>query len=255
MMVSLSVQLIFIVLLVAFNIEYGSQKQIIDLTWDFEEKSIYWPGALQFNFTKKIASSRRGFWYASNEFQAAEHGGTHLDAPYHFDKEGWKVSDIPIQRFFANAIMVDLSAKVETGGPDYTVDKKLLEDKLKAFEPIQNNTVLLIKYGWSKYWPDKAKYLRPDDEGLHFPGLSNNSATLIANDGRFVGIAVDTASGDAGYSKNFEVHRILLGKRLYILENTKMTENIPDKTFSLVVAPMKLMEGTGAPVRIFAVIN
>lgn len=40
------------------------------------------------------------YWASSNEFEAAEHGGTHIDAPYHFNKEGWKVDDIPFERFF-----------------------------------------------------------------------------------------------------------------------------------------------------------
>lgn len=40
------------------------------------------------------------YWASSNEFEAAEHGGTHMDAPYHFNKEGWKVDDIPFERFF-----------------------------------------------------------------------------------------------------------------------------------------------------------
>lgn len=37
--------------------------------------------------------------YAMNEFCAAEHGGTHLDAPYHFYEHGWKVGEIPLDRF------------------------------------------------------------------------------------------------------------------------------------------------------------
>lgn len=35
--------------------------------------------------------------YAANEFAAAEHGGTHLDAPYHFYKEGLHVGELPLK--------------------------------------------------------------------------------------------------------------------------------------------------------------
>ncbi|XP_044761355.1 kynurenine formamidase-like [Coccinella septempunctata] len=255
-MVPFLIQFVLMFFMVAYKIAYGTEQKIVDLTWEFDEKTIYWPGFQKFNYTKKIGTSESGYWYAGNEFQAAEHGGTHLDAPYHFIKDGWKVADIPINRFFANAIMVDFSSEVEAHGSDYIVDAKLLESKLKSFEPIQNNTVLLIKYGWSKYWPDKKQYMRLDDEQVgHYPGLDNSSATVIANDDRFIGIAVDTSSADAGISENYAAHRILLGRNMYILENTKMVEHFPEKMFTLVVAPMKLTEGSGAPVRIFAVLT
>ena len=38
---------------------------------------------------------------AYNSFETGEHVGTHLDAPYHFSKTGWKLGDIPEERFFA----------------------------------------------------------------------------------------------------------------------------------------------------------
>lgn len=86
---------------------------------------------------------------------------------------------------------------------------------------------------------------------------------------------MDTASADAGISRMNQVHRIISAKNIYILENLKMTENFPgkyaflmififklkhsmhpaEKMFTLVVAPIKITEGSGAAVRIFAVIT
>lgn len=62
------------------------------------------------------------------------------------------------------------------------VDSTLLMAKMEKFEPVQNNTVLLIKYGWSKYWPDEKKFMRIDEEGtLHFPGEKHLSNLLSKN--------------------------------------------------------------------------
>lgn len=41
------------------------------------------------------------FRYAANEFCCGEHGGTHLDAPYHFYKYGWKAGNIPLEKLIA----------------------------------------------------------------------------------------------------------------------------------------------------------
>jgi kynurenine formamidase len=35
-----------------------------------------------------------GYFYASNDFEASEHGGTHLDAPIHFARGGWTSAEI-----------------------------------------------------------------------------------------------------------------------------------------------------------------
>lgn len=71
---------------------------LIDLSYPFDEDTVYWVDSIPFRFTRKMSTEV----YAANEFEVSEHGGTHFDAPYHFNKEGWKVGDIPIDRFFVN---------------------------------------------------------------------------------------------------------------------------------------------------------
>ncbi|ODN00638.1 Kynurenine formamidase [Orchesella cincta] len=38
------------------------------------------------------------YWLAMFSFCMGEHGGTHVDAPYHFNPLGWKLSEIPVER-------------------------------------------------------------------------------------------------------------------------------------------------------------
>ena len=40
----------------------------------------------------------KGYFYSANRFTAAEHGGTHIDAPYHFSKEGNTLDAVPLDR-------------------------------------------------------------------------------------------------------------------------------------------------------------
>ena len=59
--------------------------RLIDLTHPFSPETIYWPTAKPFTFEKVSAGvTPGGYYYAANNFSAAEHGGTHLDAPIHF---------------------------------------------------------------------------------------------------------------------------------------------------------------------------
>ncbi len=55
---------------------------VIDLTHSFDAETIYWPTAEGFELTVDARGpTEGGYYYEANSFSAAEHGGTHLDAP------------------------------------------------------------------------------------------------------------------------------------------------------------------------------
>lgn len=61
--------------------------QWIDLTYDLSAATIYWPTAKPFKLhTVSEGMTEKGYYYAAYEFCAAEHGGTHIDAPIHSPK-------------------------------------------------------------------------------------------------------------------------------------------------------------------------
>ena len=61
----------------------------IDLTHPFNEESVYWPTAEIFELEEVFHGQTEGGWYyTAYNFSAAEHGGTHLDAPIHFAEGG-----------------------------------------------------------------------------------------------------------------------------------------------------------------------
>ena len=71
----------------------------VDLTYPFDSSTIYWPTAKPFRL--EVVSAQRtpaGYYYAANNFAAAEHGGTHLDAPLHFAEGKLSTDQIPITR-------------------------------------------------------------------------------------------------------------------------------------------------------------
>src|SRR5438094_9685734 len=94
----------------------------VDLTYAFDSTTIYWPTAKPFRL--EVVSAQRtpaGYYYAANNFAAAEHGGTHLDAPVHFAEGKLSADQIPVTQLIGPAIVVDLRPDVERGGPDYRV--------------------------------------------------------------------------------------------------------------------------------------
>src|SRR5262249_14281874 len=64
--------------------------RVIDLTHPFDAHTVYWPNAPSGFQLEQLhfGPSDAGFFYAAYRFCAPEHGGTHLDAPIHFSKDG-----------------------------------------------------------------------------------------------------------------------------------------------------------------------
>ena len=65
-------------------------------------------------------------------------------------------------------------------------------------------------------------------------------------------VGIDTASLDYGPSQDFIAHQILNGANIPGLENVANLEQLPEKGFLVVVLPMKIAGGSGAPCRVVA---
>ena len=231
--------------------------KIVDLTYPFDERTIYWPTEKGVHWEKEIwGASPGGYWYASGKFASAEHGGTHLDAPLHFGQGKWPIDEIPIERLMAPAVVVDI-ARACARDRDYNLSVQDLAAWEKAHGRIPDGVILLVRSGWGKYWPDKKQYLGTDKPGdtanLHFPGISPEAADFLAHQRKIYGVGIDTASIDHGPSKDFMTHRVLNGAGIYGLENLANLDKVPETGARLIALPMKIKGGSGGPVRIVAV--
>jgi hypothetical protein len=74
-----------------------AHSHLIDLTYSFDESTLYWPTADGFKWHKdQWGPSPGGYFYASASYGASEHGGTHLDSPLHFAEGHPGTDQIPI---------------------------------------------------------------------------------------------------------------------------------------------------------------
>jgi kynurenine formamidase len=249
-------RLVFCLLLLTFRFVGASQP--IDLTYSFDEETIYWPTSKGFEWTPvQHGKTPAGYFYSSADYAANEHGGTHLDAPVHFREDGPSVDQIPVTKLIGPAVVVDVSAAC-VHNPDYRVSAGDLIQWEKQHGRIPDGAILLIRTGWGKYWPDKKRYLgtdKPGDiAGLHFPGISREAAEFLVKQRKINGAGIDTASIDYGQSKDFIAHQILSAAGIYNLENVANLERVPATGATLIALPMKIRRGTGAPVRIVAMV-
>jgi len=236
-----------------------AKARVVDLTHAFDEKTIYWPNSPStFKLTKLAdGATEDGYYYRMNSFCAPEHGGTHLDAPSHFAKDGWTADQIPLAKLVAPGVVLDVS-KQASSDPDY----RLTAADVRAFEKIHGaipaGAIVLLRTGWGSRWPDRKRYLGDDTPGetshLHFPSYGRESAELLVKDRHVAALGLDTASIDYGPSKDFIVHQIANGANVPGLENIANLEEVPEIGAWIVALPIKIAGGSGGPLRIVALL-
>ena len=233
----------------------GGFRAVVDLThavnakvptYELAEKSAYQ--------AKTVATIDKDKYFARN-ISLPEHYGTHLDAPAHFARGLWTVDQIPVERLIAPLVVLDVTTKVKSN-PDYQVSVEDIAKWEQTNGQIPPGVVVITRTGWESRWDSTKDYRNADAKGvMHFPGYSADAAKFLVEGRNVLGLGIDTLSIDYGPSPDFPVHQYTLAHSLYHLENVANLDRVPQSGAIVVVAPMKLEGGSGAPVRILALLH
>ena len=237
-----------------------SEYHLVDLSHPYNSDTLYWPTSPSSFERRELAfgETDRGYFYSAFSICTPEHGGTHLDAPQHFAADGFPTDAIPLENLIAPAIVIDVSKKA-AADRNYRLsarDVRLFEDQHGRIKP---GDIVLLRSGWSQYWPHAKSYLGDDTPGdaskLQFPSYGEDAARLLVEERKVAILGVDTASIDFGKSQDFVVHRVAATRNVSGLENLTNLHRLP-ATGSLVLAlPMKIEGGSGGPVRVVALVR
>jgi kynurenine formamidase len=234
--------------------------QIIDLTHAFDSETIFWPTEEGFVLEKgPEIETEQGYHYAAHRFRMAEHGGTHIDAPIHFYENRWTLDEIPLDRLVGPAVLVDVASQCAENR-DYRVSIADFEAWERHHGRIPGASIILIRTGFGRFWPDRKLYLGTEERGdaavakLHFPGLAPDAARWLIAERHIHAVGLDTPSIDYGQSKKFETHRILFEANVPAFENLAGLDALPASGFTVVALPIKIRGGSGGPLRAIAIL-
>jgi kynurenine formamidase len=202
-----------------------------DLTHTLDSDAVFWPTAAEYRHEEVAHGDTDGGWfYNSYDISLSEHGGTHLEAPEHFAKGAQTTEEVPLSRLIGSAAVIDVSRSA-AADRDYLFTAQDILDWEKANGPLPEGAIVLFHTGFDKFWPDREKYMGTALRGqegvaaLHFPGLSQKAAELLANERKVAAVGLDTPSLDYGQSKDFIAHRILLAKNIPGFEKSPISGN------------------------------
>jgi kynurenine formamidase len=167
----------------------GNQCNVIDLSYPLDENTIFWPGGEGFNLCMNCCKSEEyGYDYAAGKITCSEHGGTHVDAPFHFNAKGKFVDQIPITDLVGPCKIIDIKSSCNSN-PNYTLGLQDIINFENEHGQLQNGDLVLIRTGWhSRYSGGPAHYLGFDEKingpysnssVLRFPAIGKEAAEIL----------------------------------------------------------------------------
>jgi kynurenine formamidase len=170
-------------------------------------------------------------------------------------RDGDDVASIPPARLVGPLRVVDKTAET-AADPGYLLTAQNLQDHEAEHGPIEPGTWIVFRTGWGSRANDEAAFLNAGDEGPVTPGPDVEASRWLADHPNIVGFGVETVGIDAGaaggFDPGFPVHNFLLGAGRYGLTQLANADRLPPTGALIVVAPLKLVDGTGSPARVLA---
>src|SRR5207342_2495195 len=145
-------------------------------------------------------------------------------------ESGRTTEQIPLEQLIAPAVVIDVRTQT-SADRDYRLTRADVMQFEKSHGTITAGTIVLLRTGWSRHWPDAKAYLGDDTPGdaskLSFPSYGAESARLLVDERAVAALGIDTASIDYGRSTDFQVHRIAAARNVPGFENLTNLDRVP----------------------------
>jgi kynurenine formamidase len=237
--------------------------EVVDLTQPLSESTpvielpppyVNSPGLSRRELARYDARNPLARW---DVLELGEHTGTHLDAPIHWvtGRDGKDLASIPAEQLVGPAVVIDKSAEVAQD-PGYLLTVSDLEAFEAEHHEIPAGAWVLLRTGWDQRAASKESFLNVGPDGPVTPGPDVDASRWLAEAREINGFGVETVGPDAGAAGGFDppwpAHYFLLGAGRCTLSSLANLAKLPATGALLVVAPLKLVDGTGSPARVLA---
>jgi kynurenine formamidase len=200
------------------------------------------------------------FW-AWNWLKVGEHSGTHFDAPHHWitgkDYADGYTDTLPVQKLIAPVNVLDFSKEC-AADPDFLLTVAHIQAWEEKHGAINAGEWVVLRSDWDKRADDEAAFLNADDTGPHTPGPTAEAIDYLIGKG-IVGWGSQCIGTDAGQAGGmtppFPAHNLLHKNNRYGLASLANLDKLPARGAILIAAPLKIVQGTGSPIRALALVQ
>jgi len=243
----------------------AGEVEIVDLTQPLSESTpiIHLPEPFANTPGLKVHDisrfDERGPAWAWRWLEMGEHVGTHFDAPSHWitGRDKADLATLPARDLVGPVVVLDRVAETEAD-PDYLLTIEDIERFEAEHGALPAGSWLFLRTGWDARAEDAESFLNVVSGQPHSPGIDAACARYLAEQSPVIGVGVETVGIDAGAAGGFDppfpVHTFMLGAGKYGVTQLANLARLPATGAAVVVAPIKLVGGTGSPVRVLALV-
>ncbi|MHC1575581.1 MAG: cyclase family protein [Candidatus Methanogasteraceae archaeon] len=195
---------------------------VIDITRTLGLDTVSFPDDADFSESHTRASG-----YALSRLVMSSHSGTHIDAPLHFFEGGKSLDEVPVERFFLDADVIEIESPTSV-----TVSE------LNSY-PVEPGQAVLFKTSNSD--------LPREQFRENFVYIESDAARWLVDKGVSL-VGIDYISVERYDDIDFPAHLTLLGAGALILEDIDLRSVEPGQ-YQLTCLPIKTVHADGAPCR------
>ena len=214
-------------------------QKVVDLSVPVDARTVVYPGDPSPRFEVHSTIERDGFNLLQIHF--GSQSGTHVDAPYHFEEDGLRIDEVPVDRFVGPGVVVD----ARDLGPRGEITWEHIAPVAGRIEP---GVVVLLRTGWSRFYGDPRYFEHPFLGSYACERLLGLGARTFCIDA----INIDETPDDEHPGVGFPCHHLISRLDGVIGENFRF-DDLPDGDFLVACTPVRLSGADGGPVRAVAI--
>jgi len=220
--------------------------EFVRLSYDIRGGDPGWPGNFTYEY-EQVSSTARGDVANFGILHVLNHFGTHLDAPNHFNPNGIKIAQVPIDRFvYERPVVVDLEKE----------DRELVtraELEAHAAE-LAEADLLVLRSGWSRVRAEDPERYANDG-----PAVATAACEyLIDGFPRLKAVAMDWISlaTPKRMDEGVPAHQVLCGvgrggRYVIIIEDVDLSR-LPERVKRIYAVPLFAQVSDSSPCTVFA---
>lgn len=179
----------------------------------------------------------QGDWHIMSEVIMWSHVGTHLEAPFHYLRDGKDVSEISLSRLMGEAIVLDFSHK-KTNEP---ITREELEE---MGNEVKEKDIVIIKTGRDRFYRTPKAHDRPYLSLEAIKWLIEKEIACLATD----------ASGFEIRGVNDQPnHRLLFQNDIPVIEHLTNLDKLSRRRFFFIALSWKVKGLDSSPVRVIGI--
>jgi arylformamidase len=177
-----------------------------------------------------------GAWYIMSEVHMWSHVGTHIEAPYHYLKQGEDVAAIPLERVVGECLLIDLSDR----GVGQPITQ---EDLIERAADIREGDIVFVRTGLSHYYGTERSHDRP---------YFTVDAIRWLTERRIACLGVDCSGIEKRDEPQQPNHEMLFSHGIPLIEHLANLEQLRARRFYVVAVPWRVHGLEASPVSVVA---